>query len=180
MTLAKADSLPAEAARRVVPSLCREAMEAACMESVRHRRLGKGQPHAEVEALLLDAQKLTNLAALALFDDPARAADVMTRINKEGGRSAGDTIKACNEGAHGNFNGVLVDFIHDAQKLAGWMRDRFDPGRSPRSRLAGPHRLLAELGSPSRLLRVIQGETARRAVRLPGAAEERSGALRRV
>ncbi len=38
-------------------------------KSVRRRRLGKGQRHADVEAALLEAQKLTSFAALALFDD---------------------------------------------------------------------------------------------------------------
>jgi hypothetical protein len=81
MALALTDGLPVEAARCVVPGLCREALEAACMESVRRRRLGKGESHADVEALLLKAHKLTNLAALALFDDPARGGDVLPRIN---------------------------------------------------------------------------------------------------
>ena len=122
MALALTDGLPVEAARCVVPGLCREALEAACMESVRRRRLGKGESHADVEALLLKAHKLNNLAALALFDDPARAGDVLPRINKEGGKTAADTFKACNEGAHGSYAGVLVDFVHDAKKLAAWLQ----------------------------------------------------------
>jgi hypothetical protein len=80
MALATTDNLPREAARRVVPGLCRDAVEAACMESVRRRRLGKGQRHADVEAALLDAQKLTTFAALALFDDAERAGEVLNRI----------------------------------------------------------------------------------------------------
>jgi len=122
MALAKTDDLPADVARRVIPGLCREALEAACMEAVRRRRIGRGEPHGEVEELLLKAQKLTSLAALALFDDIGRAADVMTRVNKEGGRAAGDTFKACNEGAHGKFEGDLVGFIRAAEKLARWMQ----------------------------------------------------------
>ena len=122
MAVAFTEGLPAEAAARVVPGLCREALEAACMEAVRRRRLGKGEAHAEVEELLLKAQRLSNLAALALFDDADRGADVMTRINKDGGRAAGDAFKACNDGAHGHFRGVLVDFVRDAEKLANWMQ----------------------------------------------------------
>jgi predicted ATPase len=122
MALALTDSLPREAARRVVPGLCRDALEAACMEAVRRRRLGKGQRHADVEAALLDAQKLSSFASLALFDDPGRGSEVMTRIHKDGGPTARDTFKACNDGVHGEFTGVLVDFVHGAKKLAGWMR----------------------------------------------------------
>jgi hypothetical protein len=51
-----------------------------------------------------------------------RAADVMTRINKEGGRPAGDTFKACNEGVHGKFDGDLIGFIRATEKLARWMQ----------------------------------------------------------
>jgi predicted ATPase len=122
LALALTDSLPPEAARRVVPGLCRAALEAACMESVRRRRLAKGQRHADVETALLDAQKLTSFAALALFDDAGRGSEVMSRINKDGGRSAGDTFKACNDGVHGELDGVLIDFVKGAQKLADWMR----------------------------------------------------------
>ena len=120
--LAKTDDLPPDIARRVIPGLCREALEAACMETVRRRRIGRGEPHADVEDLLLSAQKLTHLAALALFDDMDRAADVMTRINKEGGRPAGDTFKACNAGAHGKLDVVPIDLIRNTEKLARWMQ----------------------------------------------------------
>jgi hypothetical protein len=37
--LAKTDDLPPDIARRVIPGLCREALEAACMETVRRRPL---------------------------------------------------------------------------------------------------------------------------------------------
>ena len=63
-----------------------------------------------------------HLAALALFDDTDRAADVMTRINKEGGRPAGDTFKACNAGAHGKLDVVPIDLIRNTEKLARWMQ----------------------------------------------------------
>jgi hypothetical protein len=108
MALPLTHGLPVEAARCVVPGLCREALE--------------NNSHAEVEALLLKAHKLNNLAALALFDDSARAGDVMSRINKDVSRAAGDTLKACNEGAHDGYAGVLVDFVRDAEKLAGWLQ----------------------------------------------------------
>ena len=57
MALAYTDDLPAEVARRVIPGLCREALEAACMEAIRRRRIGRGEPHAEVEALLRRPQR---------------------------------------------------------------------------------------------------------------------------
>ncbi len=68
LALAKTDDLPPDIARRVIPGLCREALEAACMETVRRR-----PPY---------------FAALALFDDMDKAGEVMTRINRDGGRPA--------------------------------------------------------------------------------------------
>ena len=64
MALAYTDDLPAEVARRVIPGLCREALEAACMEAIRRRRIGRGEPHAEVEALLPEGPEA---------DEPRRA-----------------------------------------------------------------------------------------------------------
>ena len=61
---------------------------------------------------------------LALFADPARAGEVMNRINKDVSRAAGDTLNACNEGAPGSYTGVLVDFVHDAKKFASWLQAR--------------------------------------------------------
>src|SRR6185295_963525 len=53
--------LPSSAAARVVPGLCRLALEAACTEVVRRRRLARGEAHAEVERALTDAGKLESL-----------------------------------------------------------------------------------------------------------------------
>ncbi len=62
-----------------MPGFCRSAIEAACMEVVRRRRLGRGEAHTEVEVLLAVPGTLTRIAALALFDDPGRGGDVMAR-----------------------------------------------------------------------------------------------------
>ena len=55
LAVAGTADLPSPAAARVVPGLCRLALEAACMEVVRRRRLTRGEPHAEVERALGDA-----------------------------------------------------------------------------------------------------------------------------
>jgi hypothetical protein len=123
MTVVKTDGLPQDAARRVVPGLCREAVEAACQTSVRRRRIGRGEPRTDVEDLLQKEGKLTSLAALALFDDPARAGDVMARLNKENPRSA-DVFRWCNAGAHEAQPGDLLDKVRDAEKLARWLESQ--------------------------------------------------------
>jgi hypothetical protein len=117
-TLAKTKDLPPDVARQVVPGFCRSAIEAACIEIVRRRRLRKGTPHTEVEELLVKEGKLRNLLALALFDDPERAGEVTGRINQEFGRRAGDTFLAVNKGAHEGSSGDLVELARDSEKLS--------------------------------------------------------------
>jgi ABC-type lipoprotein export system ATPase subunit len=121
LTLAKTDDLPPEVARRVVPGLCRQAIEAACMEAIRRRRIGKGEPHKDVEALLADLTGTKSLAALALFDDPERAGDVLPRLDRES-KAAADTFRAVNEGSHEAFRGDLLAIVRSAEKLARWMQ----------------------------------------------------------
>ena len=117
-TLAKTKDLPKNVAQQVVPGFCRSAIEAACIEVVRRRRLRKGAPHTEVEDLLVREGKLRNLLALALFDDPNQAGGVTGRLNRDFGKKAGDTFLAVNKGAHEGSSGDLVDLSRDAEKLA--------------------------------------------------------------
>ena len=76
MAIAYTESLPAPAAKRVIPGLCRLAIEAACVETVRRRRLARGEKHADVEDLLAACSTTRSYAALAIFDDAERAGDV--------------------------------------------------------------------------------------------------------
>ena len=120
-TLAKTTDLPQEVARRVVPGLCRQAIEAACMETIRRRRIGRGEPHADVEDLLESLTSTKSLAALALFDDKDRAGEVLPRLNKENKASA-DTFRAVNEGAHEAMNGDVLAVVRNSEKLATWVQ----------------------------------------------------------
>jgi ABC-type lipoprotein export system ATPase subunit len=122
VALARTDALPRDAAGRVVPGLCREALEVACMEALRRRRAGRGESHAAVEAALAQAKGLKPLVALTLFDDPDRVADIYARIDSAFGRSGSDILKKCNEGAHTSFGGDLLILVRDAEKLARWLQ----------------------------------------------------------
>ena len=121
MALAKTNDLPKEVARRVVPGLCRQAIEAACMEAIRRRRIGRGEPHADVEDLLAGLTGTRSIAALALFDDKDRAGEVLTRLNKEN-KTWADTFRAVNEGSHEAFPGDVVGLVSSAKNLARWMQ----------------------------------------------------------
>lgn len=116
-TLVKTPELPDAVRRRVVPGFCRSALEAACMDAIRARRLKRGESHQAVEQLVNSNATLNKLAALALFDDSERAGDVLKRLNKIG-KWAGDAFKDCNSGAHDPHTGDLELLVTDSGRLA--------------------------------------------------------------
>jgi recombinational DNA repair ATPase RecF len=122
-SVAKTEGLPAAAAKRVIPGLCRVAIEAACTEAIRRRRLARGERHTDVEDLLAGCSGTKTFVSLALFDDPQKAGDVLPRLNKES-RDFADVYRMCNEGAHGVEVGARIDFIRQAEKLARWLQAR--------------------------------------------------------
>lgn len=118
--LALTEGLPPAASRRVVPGLCRHALEAACHKAVRARRIGRGDRHDAVQVLLESNSKLSKLVALALFDDAEKTGDVLAHLNRAS-RDFADVFKWCNSGAHEDVGGDLMDRIGAAQKLAKWL-----------------------------------------------------------
>ena len=116
--LALTKELPGEAARRVVPGLCRLAVEARCAEVVWRRRLAKGGSHGDVEAALAKADKLYPKTALALFDDAAATDQVLARLNRFGARAA-DAFLRVNRGAHEADPGDLIGLVDDVAVLVG-------------------------------------------------------------
>lgn len=117
MAMVRTKGLPLEVQRRVVPNFCRSAIEAACMEVVRRKRLGRGVPHHEVEAVLDANGTLRQRLALALFDDGARAGQVATSLDQRWSGSAA-VVRALNEGSHAALEGSLEDLVRDAERLA--------------------------------------------------------------
>jgi recombinational DNA repair ATPase RecF len=115
--LARTTEIPRDVASRVIPGFCRSAIEAACMETIRRRRLARGQSHDDVEQLLANNAKPHPLMALALFDDERRTNDVLPRLNKMRARSA-DVFQAIKEGAHVGHNGDFDELIDESERLA--------------------------------------------------------------
>jgi hypothetical protein len=109
--------LPKAVAPRVVPGFCRMAIETACMEAVRRRRLLRGEAHDQVEALLGANTRTSPLMALALFDDERRTGDVLPRLNKLGSWAV-DAFRSCKAGAHAAHEGELSDLIEQTERLA--------------------------------------------------------------
>jgi hypothetical protein len=116
--LALTDEIPEEIARRVVPGFCRGALEAAATRAVRRRRLARGERHLDVEETLARATTLLARLALALFDDPQRAGDVLKAINGRYGKKAADAVTGANRGVHELFAGDLRGFIGETARLA--------------------------------------------------------------
>jgi recombinational DNA repair ATPase RecF len=122
LALAGTAELPSSAAARVVPSLCRLALEAACMEAVRRRRLGRGEPHAEVERVLGEADGLARLAALALFDDPARGSAVLDHLQRENGAAAAEAFRLCEAPPSESAAAATLELVRQASRLAVGLR----------------------------------------------------------
>jgi hypothetical protein len=116
--LVRSDDVPAQVVERVVPGFCRHALEAACMEAIRRRRLAAGAPHAEVEDALRRCTTLFTFLALALFDDETKGSQVLTSINNRFGGRAGDAAKLANKGVHQVISGDLRDLVSNTAILA--------------------------------------------------------------
>ncbi len=112
------DDMPDGIARQVVPGFCRLALEAACIESVRRRRLSRGDANAEVEGTLASLTRLGQFAAMALLDDPAKAGEIAGRIERDYGAGKARAFRAANRGAHEGYDGNLEDLVRDSAVLA--------------------------------------------------------------
>ncbi|MFE1297867.1 hypothetical protein [Streptomyces sp. NPDC058731] len=109
--LARTRDLPGDVVARVLPGLCRTALEAALLEPARRRLLGRGLPHAEIEQHIAKAHKLTELASLALYGETDRVGETMTDLTRAYGQQATDHIRWCNKGSHEAVP------VHDAEEI---------------------------------------------------------------
>ena len=112
--------LPDEARRRVVPGLCRRAIEAACLESGRRRLLATGMSHSDCDEMWTREPRLLPRVAVALYGDAQRAGDVYGGLNNRYGSWAADTVRSCNELSHtiADDRVDLNDLIRQAESLA--------------------------------------------------------------
>ena len=115
------DSVPHKVAARVVPGLCRIAVESAFTAAVRRQQLAKGKRHADVEAQLEDAAGTNELAALAIFGDASNGGQVLPRLNKWDRRVA-DTYQAVRAGAHMEHPGELRDLVRNTESFVHEIR----------------------------------------------------------
>ncbi|MCF3129103.1 AAA family ATPase [Streptomyces olivochromogenes] len=124
MAIVSTPGLPSAALTHVLPSLCRIALENALLDAawIRHHRSG-GSEHA-LQAAVSDADKFRKIAALALFGDIVRTADVDQELRTRYGAQAAYLIKQCQMGAHSG-GAQIADarrFVKDIEVLAQKVR----------------------------------------------------------
>jgi hypothetical protein len=129
--VASTSGLPDDIKMQVVAGFCRNALEAACHEVIRRKRLGRGERHADVEVAIAGATTLTATTALAIFDDAERGGDVLSHYNARQGSWAGDVHQACNKGVHGGRVVEPLNLTRDTHRLTEWLRGR-TTGRASR------------------------------------------------
>jgi hypothetical protein len=120
--IALTGELPEKARAVVVAGYCRSALEAACHQAIRARRLGAGKRHSDVERAIENAQTLHDVMALALFDDAAMGGQVTSRLHKMRGQAAVNAFKAAKSGTHHAYSGDLMGLIKDIAGLAEALR----------------------------------------------------------
>lgn len=121
-SIMKDDNFPADMARRVIPGFCRDGLEAACVEAVWRRRLGKGKSHQAIEEELFDAKKLSQKASLVFFDKIDQGGKVFPTISGKWERRLADAYSDANKGTHKKYSGDLPALINDCQSLAERLR----------------------------------------------------------
>lgn len=121
-TLAADTKVPDVVAAKVIPGVCRSALEAAVYEITRRRRLGRGDSHESVEAALIAPTTLVSRLALAIYDDDQKGGEVYSWLNKHIGNWATDTVQACNKGSHGQYSGGPGALVARTRQLADQLR----------------------------------------------------------
>lgn len=106
--MALTDRIPADVRQRVVPTLCRGALEAACAELVRRRVAEDGLGPEEADARLAGARTLKDQLAVALLEDPADREALMPELARRGGADAPVVVNALNAGAHAAYPGDVL------------------------------------------------------------------------
>ncbi len=96
------DAAPDAIKCRVVPNLCRQAVEAALAGRYRADQIAAGKHHAEVEAELNSVSGMHALATLALFGGGEHHADLYSHLAAVGKYRAGtlDAFKAIKDAGH--------------------------------------------------------------------------------
>jgi hypothetical protein len=106
--LARSTEIPADVRARIVPTLCRDAVEAAAAAVVRRRAVRDGASLEAADRDLRDARALRETLALALFGDLGRGGDVGPELKRRLGQPAAALVTELNAGAHGRLDATTL------------------------------------------------------------------------
>ncbi len=123
MRLAVGEEIPAPVTARVVPGLCRSAIEETCYEITRQRRLARGDKHSLVEEALAATTTTMTKLALAIFDDAGRGGEVYDWLNRNIGPWAPNLVKEVNKGAHESVSDPRR-LVEDSRRLVQRLREK--------------------------------------------------------
>ena len=124
LALSRTENLPSKARARVVPGLCRGAVEAAAIQVLRARWLNEGLSREVVEERLESAEKTSHKLALVFFGTTERAGDVSSTLNKESPDYA-TVFRAIQEGAHGPASEMDAgEMVKLSERLTRWIQSR--------------------------------------------------------
>ncbi|MGD9755156.1 MAG: hypothetical protein AB7W59_29540, partial [Acidimicrobiia bacterium] len=115
----KTEGYPAEALERVVPGLCRNAIEASCADVAHRRLLAAGLGAEDIERQVEGATSLRHKLALALFGDAGRHTDVAGHVTRKWGRPMAEIISTVNKGSHEHITRDAHGIVQDSAALVG-------------------------------------------------------------
>lgn len=124
LALSRTENLPSKARARVVPGLCRGAVEAAATQVLRARWLNEGLAREVVEERLENAEKTAHKLALVFFGTTERSGDVSSALTRESPDYAA-VFRAIQEGAHGPASEMDAgEMVKQSERLARWIQSR--------------------------------------------------------
>lgn len=100
LAFSKTENVSDEVRARVVPGLCRSAIEAACAARIRQRLIGEGVSHAAVEERLMEKTSLNTWLADAFELTVAQGNEIAGRVRQLAGDDGVATVRLVNKGAH--------------------------------------------------------------------------------
>ncbi len=117
--------VPGAVAARVIPTLCRTAVESAFAEAYWRRQLRAGRTRTEIEDSLAGKNlRLVRIGALALLGDANEGHRTIDEIGRRWGTRFGDTMRILNQGSHQGDQGNLDFLISDGRKLVAEIETR--------------------------------------------------------
>jgi len=120
--MARTDQMPRDARALAAAGFCRSALEAACHEAIRARRIKAGVRHADVERELAAADTTHEMLTLALLKDASRGNELVSRIRSRNGQAAVDAFHAIKSGTHVVYQGDLKHLVNETERLANAVR----------------------------------------------------------